>query len=382
MEPPSRPCRLAKTACVGRARPKFAAVLRRFLLAALLCVSAALATAPSALAADWAGSDPVANLPAPNVPMSCWSDGTGPECMNAALALLNEARASLGQPSYQLPSNFAALSPDQQAFVLADLDRVLYGLPAVPGLTGALSNDAMAGVAGDRDPQASDPNLIAWTANWAGGFPNILYAYEAWMYDDGPGSQNLDCTASDTSGCWGHRHDILFKFGSAGVLAMGVAAGTDPSGTPGFAMLLAEGAPGERFGYTYSWAAAVASGANGGDLGPGNPGAGSGSQPSSPPAGQSPARAAGHPRLSVSLSTIAIRKGRVSFAVRITSGSGTPHAVAISGRRLVRLNGWRRGSTLLFGANLPSGVWKLLITYSPRGDWSASAATVRTVIIR
>src|SRR5438445_624555 len=76
---------------------------------------------------------------------------------------------------------------------------------------------------------------------WPCGFPNLPLAYEAWMYDDGPGSGNLDCPRAGASGCWGHRHDILWDFGPGGALAMGAAAGTDPSGQSGFAMLLVQG---------------------------------------------------------------------------------------------------------------------------------------------
>jgi hypothetical protein len=52
----------------------------------------------------------------------------------------------------------------------------------------------------------------AATANWDGGDSSALKADFGWIYDDGPGSGNLDCTSSDTSGCWGHRHDIVWRF--------------------------------------------------------------------------------------------------------------------------------------------------------------------------
>jgi len=41
------------------------------------------------------------------------------------------------------------------------------------------------------------------SANWAGGWGNPLGADYAWMYDDGPGSSNLDCRTGFSRGCWG-----------------------------------------------------------------------------------------------------------------------------------------------------------------------------------
>jgi hypothetical protein len=54
-----------------------------------------------------------------------------------------------------------------------------------------------------------------------------LGADYAWMYDDGAGGSNLDCRTGTSRGCWGHRDNILNRFGGhascsgASVLAMG-----------------------------------------------------------------------------------------------------------------------------------------------------------------
>ncbi|MDQ6835136.1 MAG: hypothetical protein M3016_03015 [Actinomycetota bacterium] len=213
-----------------------------------------------ALADGSAGSDPRANYSASQLPDACNSPNSAP-CIDAAVGYLNRARASLGQGPYHLPSNFNSLTAAEQGFVLANLDRILYGLPPVTGLTAALNRDAAAGVQGDADPHPTAANYTAWTANWAGGYVNMPLAYEAWMYDDGPGSSNLDCTSSNPSGCWGHRHDILWRFDHSGPLAMGVAVGADRSGDPGYAMLLFAGDDTYRPSYVYTWAQAVAAGA-------------------------------------------------------------------------------------------------------------------------
>jgi hypothetical protein len=174
---------------------------------------------------------------------------------------LNQARANLGQPPYHLPTKFASMTPVQQVFILTNLDRIHYRLPPIPGLTASLDRDAAAGVRNQGDPMPSGSDWDGFTSNWAGGYPNIVLAYGGWMYDDGLGSGNLDCTPGHTSGCWGHRHDILWQFAPVGALAMGAASGTGPGGVPGFAMLLEQERPGLHPTYTYSWRQAVEAGA-------------------------------------------------------------------------------------------------------------------------
>jgi hypothetical protein len=245
----------------------------------LVCLATVLASAWAGVArADGpVGRDPSSNFRVGPLPPACSSAPTSPTCVGAAVAYLDAARANLGQPPYLLPSNFLSLTPEEQGFVLANLDRVLYGLPPITGITAALAHDAAMGVQGDTDPQPSDPSFNYWASNWAGGFPNLPLAYEAWMYDDGPGASNLDCPAGDSSGCWDHRHDILWSFDGTDPLAMGVAAGTDPAGTAGCAMLLGEGDRGYRPNYTYTWDQAVSAGANGGVSGSGSGSSGLGS---------------------------------------------------------------------------------------------------------
>jgi hypothetical protein len=176
--------------------------------------------------------------------------------------VLDQARAKLGQPPYTLPRNFASLDSAEQLFVLTDLDRVTNGLRPIYGLTAALDQAAAAGVQSASDPVTTDPGAMVIASNWAGGYPNAPFAYEAWMYDDGLGSNNVDCTPADTSGCWAHRDNILLPFGS-GWLAMGAAAGVGPSGIPGYAALLVESDSSYRPAFLYTWSDAVAEGAGG-----------------------------------------------------------------------------------------------------------------------
>ena len=227
----------------------------RFRLVVTLAVIGALCAIPAAAAADgWAGTDPSSNFAQSSLPDASDTDPTGSVCTDAAVQYLNQARASLGQPAYQLPANFVSLTPGQQALVLVNLDRAQYGLPPIPGLTDALNQAAADGVQADNDPTTDDPAVDSYTANWAGGFPNLPLAYEAWMYDDGPGSGNVDCNSPGDSGCWGHRHDILWNF-DPGTLAMGFATGTDPQGDLGYAMLLVHGDNSYHPSYTDTWSA-------------------------------------------------------------------------------------------------------------------------------
>jgi hypothetical protein len=234
----------------------------------IVCLTSVLACAWVGVAqADGpTGADPHSNFTIRLLPAACNLPSSA-ACVGAALTDLDAARANLGQPPYLLPANFTSLTPAEQGFVLANLDRVLYGLAPVPGLAAGLSQDAAVGVQRDTDPKPSDSNFNYYTSNWAGGFSNLPLAYEAWMYDDGFGSGNLDCTSSVSAGCWDHRHDVLWHFDGTNPLAMGVAAGTDPSGSPGYAMLLGEGDPSYQPAYIYTWSQAVAAGANGGVFG-------------------------------------------------------------------------------------------------------------------
>jgi hypothetical protein len=237
--------------------------MRRALLGAAVALQAGLfvsgSLASAASAHPWAGPDPSSNF-APKFPYSCYSAPTGNKCLKAGQHYLDSARAHLHQAAYKLPHNFLKLAPNLQAFILTNLDRGVYHLPAMAGLTNQLDKNALAGVHADNDPQSglpgftSNPNFRDFTSNWAGGYPNILFAYGSWMYDDGLGSHNGDCRKTHTQGCWGHRHDILWKFNyESGRTAMGAAAGKDRSGQRGYAMLLGRGSSQYRPKYLRKW---------------------------------------------------------------------------------------------------------------------------------
>ena len=227
----------------------------------LVVVGALALVFASVAAADWAGADPPKNTPLGNLPSSCATVPTGKRCIDAGVHYLDRARAAVGLPPYALPADFPSLSPARQMFILTNLDRIAYGLAPIPGLTAELSHDALvSGVWRADDPYPSNATrLNTWWPAWAGAFYNAPMAYEAFVWNDGPGSTNPRCTPSDHSRCWGHRHTVLWKYGTNA--AMGAAAGRDSRHHRGYAMLLVGGSAGYAAQYTYTWRKAVADGA-------------------------------------------------------------------------------------------------------------------------
>jgi hypothetical protein len=185
-----------------------------------------------------AGAARRAANPAANIvtayPPSCQAQPTGTTCQNAGIAALNHARAVMGLGSYELPDGFSSLAQTAQLAVLTNLDRATYGLPPVLGTTARENQYAANGITNETDP--SEP--LGWDAghshfytmyasNWAAGYTSALYTYYEWMYNDGPGGTNIDCTSSNRTGCWGHRQNTLANFPSS-TIVMGAAYGIDP----------------------------------------------------------------------------------------------------------------------------------------------------------
>ncbi len=243
----------------------------------------AAATTPGAATAPEQGSisyastapdPPSADLPAtPNLAMACRGGGSGTTCLDAALQAFDSARAGEGIGPLTLPSDFQSLTAGEQLLVLVDSERVDRGLAPVTGELDALDGLATTGAEDDSDPSFPSAGVAgvtawAWAGNWASA-GSVLSAVYEWMYDDGLGSGNIDCTAADTSGCWDHRDNILgFQndidaFG--GALSFGGAAVQLGSahGAPSMSVTtLMTWSPDIPTDYTYTWADAVAAGAS------------------------------------------------------------------------------------------------------------------------
>ena len=232
---------------------------------ALALAGVMLATGAASAAA--APPNPTANIPIGPLPYACGHTPRGASCINGVIRSLDRARAQLGLGPYLLPADFDRLSGSRQLLVLSNLDRVVYGLPVITGLSPVLNKVAAAGVNADADP---DPSALlhsfssfGWSSNWAGAYPNAPEAYYAWMYYDGwSGSEtsNLDCTGPSSTGCWGHREDVL-SFPELGMLSMGASVSRDAHGQIGYAMTLVWTPASNWTSYSYSWAQAQADGA-------------------------------------------------------------------------------------------------------------------------
>jgi hypothetical protein len=146
----------------------------------------------------------------------------GPGCNRSALKAIAHARKVLEKitgMSFSIPA-YEKLSPIEQLFASANLERTERGLAPAVVLTRSLDKVAQVGAAQDTDPPLGEVHsplpgggrFIGLGANWAGGYGNALGSDYGWMYDDGLGSGNEDCTKTDTRGCWGHRDNILGTF--------------------------------------------------------------------------------------------------------------------------------------------------------------------------
>jgi hypothetical protein len=153
-------------------------------------------------------------------------------CNAAIVKALNDARKTLGladMRSFSITA-FDKLNNDQQIFTMADIERTSRGLPPLAGLTAQLNGVALIGAKDRRDPSTSLPLRLTggakayyYGSNFAEGTANGMGADYYFMYDDGLGSANADCTPSNESGCWGHRYNILGPYGSADRCPRGAA---------------------------------------------------------------------------------------------------------------------------------------------------------------
>jgi len=192
-------------------------------------------TAP---AVDVLGVLPANIAPQPNFLSSCsgtqYDDSSA--CLGATLQAIGNGRSHEGLPPMVLPSNWTLLSPEQQIFVATDLERTARGLPPLAAMATSLDQAAAQGAARNTDPEPPGGfPYTQWGSNWAGAVGNPLEALYFWMYDDGTGSANVDCTPSNQTGCWGHRENILLRLSCAlcvmGTAWDGVGYGGDPSMT-------------------------------------------------------------------------------------------------------------------------------------------------------
>jgi hypothetical protein len=165
---------------------------------------------------------------------------------------------------------FDAMTVPEQLFVIANIERVDRGITPLVGLTTQLDTVAQQGATADTDPLLSVADLtggatvIGWGSNWAGGTTNPLGSDYYWMYDDGVGGVNGDCTSAGDPGCWGHRDLILGAFGTASSCPSGLGqymgAGFTSSGSygPSFGEIFVGGCGATPSDVVFTWIQAQA----------------------------------------------------------------------------------------------------------------------------
>jgi hypothetical protein len=156
--------------------------------------------------------NPARNVsPSPNflVAASCARGGDSGTCNSLVVRAITRARKlleKLGGMSFSLAA-YEKLTPDEQLFVSANVERVERGLPAIVVLTKSLDKVAQNGAVADDDPPLNQvpgklPGGGQWVSlggNWAGGYDNALGSDYGWMY-------------GDKGSAWGHRDNILGKY--------------------------------------------------------------------------------------------------------------------------------------------------------------------------
>jgi hypothetical protein len=155
------------------------------------------------------------------------SKAANDRCDTAALRDFNAVRRKEGLGPMTLPGDFDTLSVRAQLLAISSIERVDRGRPAVVGLSQRLNALAAKGAAADNDPPFPSPFPgTSGSGNWVGGVDSALLADFLWMYDDGPGSGNIDCRHRGAAGCWGHRKDIIRAFDAPLMLGAGVVRHT------------------------------------------------------------------------------------------------------------------------------------------------------------
>ncbi len=211
---------------------------------------------PNSTAGILPPGNPSQNIaPNPNFLNSC-SGSTYDDvssCVNSVLSAIDNGREQEGLPGMALPTNWSTLSPQQQLFVATNLERTVRGLPPLSGMAGALDVVSAQAAASNADP--SPPGGFPWTSwggNWAGAMGNPLEAIYYWMYDDGLGSANIDCTYAGEAGCWGHRDNVLLSLNCTPCV-MGVGYNSSSyQGDPSWTELLVDTSGSPALDYAWS----------------------------------------------------------------------------------------------------------------------------------
>ena len=155
--------------------------------------------------------NPAVNVPPQVVPACSTSpvDDVSSGCTDSVLHNINYARWLEGLGPLVLPSNYATDSVSLQQLILTDEERGDRALSQFTGLDPALNATALTGAQNNSDPALPGGYTVTGGGSIFAQDYTPLGADFAWMYNDGYGGTNLDCTSPSSPSCWGHRDNIL-----------------------------------------------------------------------------------------------------------------------------------------------------------------------------
>lgn len=192
-----------------------------------------------------------------NVCTRSYSIDNSQSCEFSALLAIDNARANEGVAPIDMPANFLSMSPSQQLFAITNLERVGRGLSPITGTTTTLDNLAQAGAQNNTDPILPSnytPTPTSWGSIWAGGYASVMEADYEWMYYDGYGSTNINCSSPSAPGCWGHRDIILSNYdcNPCAQGGAGYVSSSDPY-SPSYASIFVGSNSGASYSYSFTW---------------------------------------------------------------------------------------------------------------------------------
>ncbi len=161
-------------------------------------------------------SNPSASVPPQVMPRCSAVDDTSAGCIDSVLHNINYARSLEGLGPLVLPSSYAGDPVTMQELIITDEERGDRGLSEFPGLDPALDSAAMTGALAKTDPSLPSGYQEYSAGSIFAQDDTPLGADYAWMYDDGYGGTNLDCSSPGSGGCWGHRDNILGDWTTTG----------------------------------------------------------------------------------------------------------------------------------------------------------------------
>ena len=136
-------------------------------------------------------------------------DDTSSGCLDSVLHNINYARSLEGLGPLVLPSDYASDSVPVQQLIITDEERGDRGLAEFTGLDPCPLRL--------RRPLLPPAQTLSHRRRYLYYESAAIFAQDytplgadyAWLYNDGYGGTNIDCTSQSDPGCWGHRDNVL-----------------------------------------------------------------------------------------------------------------------------------------------------------------------------